>query len=337
MSLREARPVNIPTLLIAAGVGVAFFAAEHRWYYQPDMIKPEVAFDFLSTEHMKARAAVRHMLINPGSAQFGGLRSVDADGARYVCGGVKAMDKSGHFADAAFVYAVAVDFARIDDEEGRMTFQRSGFKPCPMPDEEKVAQQKTLISPGALSVIKAAEKVFPKADPSALSTLAAPGSSGSGASSGGTMEQQLGQLTGQSAASASDLSGSSRSTGGPDSAGISASGSRQADPSVEVSLGNELAWRADRPPAVWPAFPSGHALASPTRKRTAALALALATDVEERWEQSKSRRDSGARPSSEEVREACRALLTIDPKAKDYPKAWAAFVRLRKIDREMAA
>src|ERR1700761_5984279 len=103
--------VNIPTLLIAAAICVAFFAAEYRWFYQPDMIKPEVAFDFLSTEHMKARAAVRHRLINPGSAQFGELRSVDSEGARFVCGGVKARDKSGAFDGAAFVSSVAVDFA----------------------------------------------------------------------------------------------------------------------------------------------------------------------------------------------------------------------------------
>src|ERR1700751_3428591 len=37
--------VNIPTLLIASAISVAFFAAEYRWFYQPDMIQPEVAFD----------------------------------------------------------------------------------------------------------------------------------------------------------------------------------------------------------------------------------------------------------------------------------------------------
>src|ERR1700761_3923705 len=115
--------VNIPTLLIAAAICVAFFVAAHRWFYQPDMVKPEIAFDFLSTEHMKARAAVRHRLIDPASAQFGKLRSVDSKGARFVCGGVNARDKSGQLTVAAFVYTIAVDFARIDDD-GRMTFQQ---------------------------------------------------------------------------------------------------------------------------------------------------------------------------------------------------------------------
>jgi hypothetical protein len=68
-----------------------------------------------------------------------------------------------------------------------------------------------------------------------------------------------------------------------------------------------------------------------------AQALALAKDVEDRWERSKSRKDFKLRPSRDNVRDACRALLTVDPGDKDYPKAWATFVRLRKIDREMIA
>ncbi len=323
--------MNIPTLLIAAAISVAFFAAEYRWFYQPDMIKPEIAYDFLSTEHMKARDAVRHRLINPASAQFGELRSVDSEGARFVCGGVKARDKSGHLADAAFVYAVAVDFARIDDD-GLMTFQQTAFKPCPTSDEEKVAQQKMPISPGALSMIKAAQKIVPKnADPSVLSTLSTMAPAGGAASGGGTMQQQLGQLAGQPADGGA---GSGRGSGTSGSTGGQSGGS--ASP-VEARLDDELAWRADRPPAAWPGFPSDHPLAKATHKRSTPQALALAKDVEDRWERSKTRRDSRTRPSAEEVREACRALLTIDPGDKDYPKAWAAFVRLRKIDREMTA
>jgi hypothetical protein len=317
--------------LISAAVSVAFFAAEYRWFYQPDMIKPELAYDFLSTEHMKARDAVRHRLINPASAQFGELRSVDADGARFVCGGVKARDKSGQFADAAFVYAVAVDFARIDDD-GRMTFQQVAFKPCPTSDEEKVAQQKAVISPGALSVIKAVQKIVPKnADPSVLSTLSTLSSSSGGSSGGGTMQQQLGELAGQPAAGGTGGAGSS---GGFGASGGQSGGS--ANP-VEARLDNEFAWRADRPPAAWPTFPSGHPLAKATHQRSTAQALVLAKDVEDRWLRSKSRKDSRVQPSLDDVREACRALLTIDPGDKDYPKAWAAFVRLRKIDREMTA
>jgi hypothetical protein len=106
---------------------------------------------------------------------------------------------------------------------------------------------------------------------------------------------------------------------------------------VEARVDNEIDWRSDRPPAAWPVFPPGHPLAKATHKRSTAQALALAKDVEDRWERSKSRRHLRTRPSVEEVREACRALLTVDPRDKDYAKAWAAFVRLRKIDREMTA
>jgi hypothetical protein len=321
--------MNIPTLLISAAISAAFFEAEYRWFYQPDMIRPEIAFDFLSTEHMKARDAVRHRLINPASAQFGELRSVDSDGTRFVCGGFKAREKSGAFADAAFVYAVAIDFARIDDD-GRMTFQQTAFKPCPQADEEKVAQQKALISPGALSVIKAAQKIVPKnADPSVLSTLSAVSPSSGGSSGDGTMQQQLRQLAGEPAA------GQGGSTGGSGASGSAGGGGGGSANPVEARFDDELDWRAERPPAVWPAFPSGHPMAKATHQRSTAQALALAKDVEDRWERAKSRRDSRARPPAEEIREACRALLTVDVRDKDYPKAWAAFVRLRKIDREM--
>ncbi len=325
--------MNIPTLLIAAAISVAFFVAEYRWFYQPDMIKPELAYDFLSTEHMKARDAVRHRLVNPSSAQFGELRSVDADGARFVCGGVKAKDKSGQFSDAAFVYAVATDFARIDDD-GRMTSQQAAFKPCPQSEEEKVAQQKAVISPGALSAIKAVQKIVPKnADPSVLSTLSTLSSS-SGGSPAGTMQQQLGELAGQPAPGGSGGAGPGGGFGAAGSAGGSSGGSSNP---VEARLDDELAWRADRPPATWPTFPSGHPLTKATQRRSTAQALAMAKDVEDRWQRSKLRRDPRVRPSLDDVREACRALLIVDPRDKDYPKAWAAFVRLRKIDREMTA
>ncbi|MEY9414278.1 hypothetical protein ABIF69_000720 [Bradyrhizobium japonicum] len=85
------------------------------------------------------------MLIDPNSAKFSALRSVEADAARYVCGAVNARDKSGQSIDAAFVYTLAVDFARIDDD-GRITQLRSGFRPCPT-ENDKVAQQKPACCP----------------------------------------------------------------------------------------------------------------------------------------------------------------------------------------------
>jgi len=151
--------MNVPGVLIAAAFGAAFFAAEYVWYYQPDFINPDALISALSTEHMKARAAVRHALIDPGTATFGALRSVEAGAARYVCGGVKARDKSGQFIDAPVVYSVAIDFARIDDD-GRMTHQRSGYRPCPTEDD-KVAQQRPALSPGASAVVKTVQKIAP--------------------------------------------------------------------------------------------------------------------------------------------------------------------------------
>jgi hypothetical protein len=99
-----------------------------------------------------------------------------------------------------------------------------------------------------------------------------------------------------------------------------------------LSTRNEREWRGDRPPAAWPVFPSDHPLARPAQKRTTAQALALAKAIEERWERSKSG-NAKARPSSDEIQEACRALLAISPNDCEFPKAWTAFVRLRKIER----
>jgi hypothetical protein len=303
-------------LLIAVAAGVAFFAAEHRWYYQPDLANPDFTLDIFSTEQMKARAAIRRVLLNPYSAQFSALRSVEMDEARFVCGAVKARDKDGQLAMAAFVYTVAIDFARIDDH-GRITHQQATFKPCPVTEEETFAQQKSPVLPGALSIAKSFQKGAPKVDPSGVSTLTRL-AGGAGETSEGTMEQPLGELVGKSASA------------------YGAVGGKKTDPAVEASLGNELDWRADHQPVAWPIFPLDHTLAKSTRKRTVAEALALAKEVEERWEQAKSPASSKVRPSSEEIKEACRALMTIDPRDKDYPKAWAAFVRLRKIDRALA-
>lgn len=92
----------------------------------------------------------------------------------------------------------------------------------------------------------------------------------------------------------------------------------------------------DRPPNAWPKFPPDHELAKPTRKRTPSEALALAKQVEDRWQQAQSSTDISKRPSADEINEACRALLTIDPKDTQYPDAWAAFARLQKMSRDIA-
>jgi hypothetical protein len=115
-------------------------------------------------------------------------------------------------------------------------------------------------------------------------------------------------------------------------AGSSPSEGRQSGSGSGAAPDNESEWRRDRPPAAWPTFPSDHPLAQSAEKRTPAQAMAFAQDVEDRWAKSKSG-NALVRPSSEEIKEACRALLTVDPKNEEFPKAWALFVRLRQIDR----
>jgi hypothetical protein len=311
--------MNVRAFVIATCIGTAFFAAGYAWNYQPEIINANEIWSMLESEHGKARAAVLRVLVAPNSAHFNGLRTIDADGARYVCGSVKAMDKERQYVEAAFVYTLAIDFARIDDD-GRMTSQRSPYKPCPGAADDKIADQNTLISPGALSMIKTVEKIIPK-------------------SSGGTMEQQLGQLAGQTAAIAPGSAVPQRSAGLSGSAALAGAGRPAAQHSssgVEARRADELTWRVDQPPAAWPNFPSDHALAKSAQKRTSAEALAFAKDVEHRWEEANSSGVPAKRPSPEEIKEACRALLAIDPTDKDYPRAWAAFVRLRKIDRDAA-
>ena len=248
--------MNIPALVISAGIGAALFAAMNAFPYWRSTITADYSLDIFVTKHSKARAAVTRLLIAPASADFSALRSVAADAAEYVCGSVRAKDESGHYAERRdFVYTVATDLARIDDD-GRIAHRHGAFSKCPISEEENVALRK-MLSPGTASMVKAA-------------------------------------------------------------------------------LPNESEWRGQQPPAVWPTFPSDHPLARSAQKRTTAEAMALAKDVEDRWEQSNSRA-SNSRPSSDEINEACRALLAIDPKDDAYPKAWAAFVRLRKINRDTAS
>lgn len=306
--------MNVPGVLIAAAFGAAFFAAEYVWYYQPDLINPDVLISALSSEHAKARAAVRHALIDPATATFGALRSVESGATRYVCGGVKARDKSGQFTEVAFVYTVAIDFARIDDS-GRITHQHSGYRPCPIEDD-KIAQQRPALSPGASAAIKTVQKIAPDVQTSMAPVLTAPAASAGGSSSGGTMERQIRELAGR--------------TVPPDAA------PGQANPAAKREAAREGDWPADRPPTAWPTFPPDHALAKPTRKRTPSEALALAKEVEDRWKRAESSGDVSLRPSADDINEACRALLTIDSRDAQYPNAWAAFVRLQKISRDIA-
>jgi hypothetical protein len=307
--------MKIPAAFLSAAVGAVFFAVASLLYYQPAFMKDSLE-RILNTNHSKARAAVLRLLFNPASAEFDVLRSVKVDDAKYVCGNVNAKDKSGAYAGfKAFVYTVSIDFARIDDDE-QIAQKHDAFKICPLSKEEELAQQlKLAISPEALSTLKTVQKVSPTADPSTLSTLTSQGPPGGGKSSGGTIEQQLGQL------------GTQPGSGGQ----------QQSNSTFKAALPNESEWRGDRPPAAWPVFPPDHPLSKKSvKKRTALQAITLAAGVEERWAQFKAG-NSNARPSPDEIREALHALLAIDPKDEGFPLAWAIFVRLRKIERDAGA
>jgi len=287
-----------------------------------------------SSNHSKARLAVTRLLVNPTSAKFGEFRTVEAEQAKFVCGTVKAKDRAGYYAEYRdFVYTVATNSARIDDD-GWIAQKHAAFRTCPVAPEEKPDQQK--ISPDAVSMAKAIEKVVPAAANSPVSTVASNMPAGSSSSSGGSPEQQVGHMANQ-------ITGGPLPAAAPGSASLPGPGARsgsagqqQANSTFTAAPGNESEWRSDRPPAAWPNFPFDHPLAKRAQKRTTGLAMALAKDIEDRWEQSRYG-DTKGRPSADEIQEACRALLTIDPKDNEFPKAWAAFVRLRKIDREASS
>ncbi|MGY2901128.1 hypothetical protein [Bradyrhizobium sp. URHC0002] len=319
--------MNVPAAIISAAIGAALFAAMNAFQYRSSLITPDYSLGMVfATKHSKARTAVTRLLIDPASADFSALRSVEENAAEYVCGTVRAKDKSGHYVEyRAFVYTVTTDLARIDDD-GRIAYRHGAFRRCPISEEEDVARRKMPITPGTASMAKAIQTIMPTADPSVLSTMMPDMSAGGAKSSGGTLEQQVGQM-------ASQLS----SAGQPGLGGKPGlAGQQQANSRFKAALGNESEWRSEQPPAAWPTFPLDHPLARPAQKRTTAQAMALAKDVEDRWKQSNSGA-SNSRPSSDEIKEACRALLAINPKDEEFPKAWAAFVRLRKIDRDTAS
>lgn len=320
--------MNQAAALIAVGIGGVFFAVASAFPYRPGFIKTD-ASDFLSTNHGKARAAVTRLLLHPNSAEFAGLRTVEVDQAKYVCGSVKAKDKEGALAGAhAFVYTVAIDFARIDDN-GQIAQKHDTYRACPMSEEEERAKQQKLgISPGALAVAKVVQQGMPASDTSALtnmsSQLSSSASSSSGASSAGGRIAAVG-VPGAESATASGIRGS-----------VGGSAGQQSNVAFKATADNEGEWRADRPPQAWPLFPADHVLALPGLKRTNADAIAAARDVEERWTQFKSGA-SRKRPSITEIRDAQRTLLAVDATSADFPAAWALFVRLRKVEREAVA
>lgn len=313
--------MNLAAATIAGGIGTIFFAAASVFYYQPSFIKPEKVMDaVLTTNQSKARTAVSRLLINPSAAEFDGLRSVEADGKKYVCGSVRAKDKTGAYAGhRAFVYTVAIDFARIDDD-GTIAQRHDAYRTCPVTaEEERVAQLKLSGPPGA-GAVQAIQKALPGAGTSThvLSSIAGGSSHVSAGGVGGTMQQQLQHFAGQQTVP----------SGGQEGGAFKVA-------SAKPMVSDEGEWQPGKLPAAWPVFPPGDELSRPAPKRSNAEALALAKSVEERWTQS--RTGQAPRPSLQDIRDAERALLAIDPKGPDFREAWAAFVRLRAIERQAAA
>ena len=148
--------MNVPAACIAAGLGAAFFAAELAFYFQPDWVNLNYVTGLIvSPQHTKARAAVARLLINPDSAEFGSLRSVEVEKAKFVCGAVKAKDRAGYYGGyREFVYTVAFDQARIDDD-GWIAQKHAAFRPCPAVPEDK------LKSPDAVTMAQVMEKAVP--------------------------------------------------------------------------------------------------------------------------------------------------------------------------------
>ena len=185
--------MNFRAAFIAAGLGAAFLAAEIVWDYRPSWINFDpVMGAVFSASHPKARIAVSRLLINPASADFSTLRTVELDKTKFVCGAVKAKNKAGYYAAYHdFVYTVATDSARIDDDDGLITHEHVAFTACPTALEEKPTPPKIL--PEAVSTVKALEKAVPLAASAGLSTMASKMAAGDGSSPGGSLEQQAGR------------------------------------------------------------------------------------------------------------------------------------------------
>ncbi len=159
--------MNIPAAIISVVFGAALFAGMNAFHYRPSLVTPDYSLGMIfATKHSKARTAVTRLLIDPASADFSALRSVEEDAAEYVCGTVRAKDKSGHYVEyRAFVYTVTTDLARIDDD-GRIAHRHGAFRRCPISEEEDVALRKMPIMPGTASMAKAIQTIMPTADPS---------------------------------------------------------------------------------------------------------------------------------------------------------------------------
>jgi hypothetical protein len=110
--------------------------------------------------------------------------------------------------------------------------------------------------------------------------------------------------------------------------------SPKATPTLFIAtVDNESSWRPDNVPAAWPKFtvlPNEKPLPS----KTDVQKLALANDVLARWQSYKDGKTK-LRPTMKESGQSISYLLTIDPKSPMFQGAWASFIQLRRVDREI--
>jgi hypothetical protein len=110
--------------------------------------------------------------------------------------------------------------------------------------------------------------------------------------------------------------------------------SPKAKPTIFVATAdNESSWRPDNVPAAWPKF-SVVPNEKPLPPKTDVQKLALANHVLSRWQSYKDGKTK-LRPTVYESDMAIRYLLSIDPKSPTFHGAWASFIQLRRVDREI--
>jgi hypothetical protein len=303
--------MNFAAAGISSLIGSAFLAVGIIIPYYPSLFGlGDSVQSVLSAEQSKARAAVYKLLIDPNSAKFYAVREVNIDTARYVCGNVDSKDREGSYAGQhAFVYEDRSDSAAIDDA-GLISRPHTAFKPCPVPEE---------VQPGPLVVdlgkATAIAKMLPKAEIHGLSSPQSSGGGSDGSDAGQSMQQTLARL-------------------GPSEAGPNAvqtsDAAEGASSKPSGTVPDEKQWRSDRPPEAWPKFAADDPLSKPGPKLTDSEAIELASEIENRWKRFETGK-SATHPSASEIEEALRALMAIKRQSPQFPPAWAAFVRLRKI------
>jgi hypothetical protein len=309
--------MKIIPAVIAVVFGGGFLAAEFCFNYYPPV--PVISMSsFESPEQKKARAAVSALLLYPETASIDDLRTVKPDGGLYVCGRVNGKDRSGSYAGSReFLYEVAGDFAVIDHDEEIARSHRT-FRPCP----EEGKPKPFVVD---LDKVNKIMKALPKPDVQIATSFPLPGGSGSARSPEGGQDLRQG-IEGLKPNIQQNEPRQSSST----------EGSTTEKSRGPVSPADEGEWRGDQPPKSWPRFSPDDPLSKPEAAFADSDALEFGSDIERRWKRFENGQSS-SRPSVTEVEEALRALMKIKEQSPDYPRAWASFVRLRKIRRDSIA